>query len=249
MSNLTKLELTTLNKMDKSYLSWMLDTKIHLDAKGLGDAIIEGNKVSSQDKEKVMIFLCKHQHKGLKAEYWKVTGKDLPEETFSTFHALNMLLQQQYHEKCLSYYHCHSNSYGHGRGCGCNNYCYHNGTSYNSQRQKWRNNNEKGKDKGGQSNPSKDIENIYFQYDLKGHWSHTCRTPKYLVKFYQDSIKGKGKNVETNFTYHNNDSNYDVETNFAYKDDDFDGFDDIMHLDVADFFESHEERTRDENNI
>ena len=34
---------------------------------------------------------------------------------------------------------------------------------------------------------------------MKGHWSRTCRTPKHLVDLYQASIKGKGKEVETNF--------------------------------------------------
>ena len=82
---------------------------------------------------------------------------------------------------------------------------------------------------------------------MKGHWSRTCRTSKHLVKLYQDSIKEK--NAETNFTHHNSNSNYDVEANFAYKDDDFKGLDDITHLDVTDFFKSHEERIRDENNI
>ena len=35
---------------------------------------------------------------------------------------------------------------------------------------------------------------------MKGHWSRTCRTPKYLVDLYQASIKVKGKEIEMNFT-------------------------------------------------
>ena len=35
---------------------------------------------------------------------------------------------------------------------------------------------------------------------LKGHWPHTCHTPKHLVNFYQASIKIKGKEIEMNFT-------------------------------------------------
>ena len=54
---------------------------------------------------------------------------------------------------------------------------------------------------------------------MKGHWSRTCRTPKYLVDLYQASLNDKGKNVETNF----------VQSDFNY------GKVDITHLDVVDF--------------
>ena len=33
-----------------------------------------------------------------------------------------------------------------------------------------------------------------------GHWSCTCRTPKYLADLYQVSIKEKEKDIEINFT-------------------------------------------------
>ena len=35
---------------------------------------------------------------------------------------------------------------------------------------------------------------------MKGHWTHTCHTPKHLVDLYQTSIKTKGKEIEMNFT-------------------------------------------------
>ena len=34
---------------------------------------------------------------------------------------------------------------------------------------------------------------------MKGHWSRTCRMTKHLVDLYQASVKGKGKQIETNF--------------------------------------------------
>ena len=34
---------------------------------------------------------------------------------------------------------------------------------------------------------------------MKGHWSHTYRTPKQFFDLYQASIKAKGKEVEMNF--------------------------------------------------
>ena len=57
---------------------------------------------------------------------------------------------------------------------------------------------------------------------MKGHWSHTCRTPKHLVDLYQTSIKAKGKEIEINFT-------------------DSDGLD-LTYYDI-DFFGGHSEKT------
>ncbi|XP_075092011.1 uncharacterized protein LOC142172133 [Nicotiana tabacum] len=165
MSNLSKLEFMALDISRNNYLLWVLDVKIHLDAKGLGDTIKEGNEVSSQDKAKVMIFLRNHLDEGLKSEYltlkdpfqlwtslkerydrlkatvlprtrreWmhlrlqdyktiseynsavykiisqlKLCGEpmndeDMLEKTFSTFHASNMVLKQQYRETSFKKY-------------------------------------------------------------------------------------------------------------------------------------------------
>ncbi|XP_015086989.1 uncharacterized protein LOC107030107 [Solanum pennellii] len=74
MSNLSNLEFVALDNSGKNYLSWVLDAEIHLTAKGLGDSIIEGNTISSQDKANVMIFLRHHLDECLKVEY--LTLKD-----------------------------------------------------------------------------------------------------------------------------------------------------------------------------
>ncbi|KAK9664875.1 hypothetical protein RND81_14G074500 [Saponaria officinalis] len=74
MSNIAKLEFVALDITGKNYLSWVLDAEIHLDAKGLGETIKEGNKTTSHDKAKAMIFLRHHLHDGLKNEY--LTVKD-----------------------------------------------------------------------------------------------------------------------------------------------------------------------------
>ncbi|XP_058775221.1 uncharacterized protein LOC131649477 [Vicia villosa] len=124
MSNLTKLDFGALDISGKNYLTWALDAQIHLSAEGHGDTIKEGNKSSDQQKAKAMIFLRRHLHEDLKNEYLtdfksvsdynsamfritsklllcgeKVTDEDMLEKTFSTFHASNVLLQQQYQEK------------------------------------------------------------------------------------------------------------------------------------------------------
>ncbi|XP_009607502.1 uncharacterized protein [Nicotiana tomentosiformis] len=74
MSNLSKLEFMTLDISGNNYLSWVLDAEIHLDAKGLGDTIKEGNEASSKDKAKAIIFLRRHLDEGLKSKY--LTLKD-----------------------------------------------------------------------------------------------------------------------------------------------------------------------------
>ena len=74
MSNLAKLEFVALDITGKNFLSWILDAEIHLDANGLGNTIKEKNTTSIQEKAKAMIFLRRHLHEGLKAEY--LTVKD-----------------------------------------------------------------------------------------------------------------------------------------------------------------------------
>ncbi|XP_019241447.1 PREDICTED: uncharacterized protein LOC109221412 [Nicotiana attenuata] len=159
MSNISKLEFVALDILGKSYMSWVLDAEIHLDAMGLADTIKDKNQASNQDRAKAMIFLRHHLHEGLKMEYltikdpvilWNnlkdrydhlkmvvlpqarydrthlrlqdfksiheynsamfriisqlklcgdnITDHDMLEKTFTTFHASNILLQQQYRE-------------------------------------------------------------------------------------------------------------------------------------------------------
>ncbi|KAJ0770812.1 putative transcription factor interactor and regulator CCHC(Zn) family [Helianthus annuus] len=165
MSNLSKLEFTTLDISGNNYLPWTLDAKIHLTANNLGETINVDNQTSPQNKAKAMIFLRHHLHEDLKREYltvedplklwtnikerfdhqklvllpkaryeWlhlrlqdfktvseynsalfritselklcgeKITDEDMLEKTFSTFHASNMLLSQQYRERQFTKY-------------------------------------------------------------------------------------------------------------------------------------------------
>ncbi|KAG4200512.1 hypothetical protein ERO13_A05G217866v2, partial [Gossypium hirsutum] len=78
--------------------------------------------------------------------------------------------------------------YGYGRGDR-----FKNSHSY----QKWdrKNGNREEKEKG------ENVTNVCYYYEEKGHWSRVCRTQKHLVDFYQQSIKQKGKKVETNLVY------------------------------------------------
>ncbi|XP_019258509.1 PREDICTED: uncharacterized protein LOC109236750 [Nicotiana attenuata] len=72
MSNLSKLEFVALNISGKSYMSWVLDAEIYLDAMGLADTIKDKNQASNQDCSKAMIFLRHHLDEDLKIEYLTV---------------------------------------------------------------------------------------------------------------------------------------------------------------------------------
>ncbi|XP_073275474.1 uncharacterized protein [Primulina huaijiensis] len=91
MANITKLEFEALDLTGKNYLSWILDAEVHLVYMNLGYTIKEGNEMSQQDRAKTSftLILCGE----------KVTDQDMLEKTFSTFHASNVLLQQQYRER------------------------------------------------------------------------------------------------------------------------------------------------------
>lgn len=324
MSNLTNLEFVALDISGKNYLSWILNAEIHIDAKGLGDIIKEGNKTSSQDKAKAMIFLRHHLHEGLKNEYltvkdpsvlWKnlkerydhqktvilptaryewmhlrlqdfknvsdynsalfritsklqlcgetVTESDMLEKTFSTFHASNVLLQQQYREKGFKKYSeliscllvaeqnnellmknhesrptgtapfpevnvaSHDQGQNNGRGRGRNNgrgrgrgRGYGRGNNSKFSHQKWKNSGKNEKAKGVKSEHTK---NVCHRCGSQGHWARLCRTPKHLIDLYQESLKNKGKGIETNFA--------------GIDDDDFDDDQmDVTHLEIGDFF-------------
>ena len=66
---------------------------------------------------------------------------------------------------------------------------------------------------------------------MKGHWSHTFRTAKHLVDLYQASMKGKNKQIETNFI--DRKDTMDPDDPFF----DVDGAVPLKHFDVYDFFE------------
>ncbi|KAM1226426.1 hypothetical protein ACFX13_005887 [Malus domestica] len=165
MANLAKLEYAALDITGKNYLTWVLDTKIHLEAGNLGDTIREESNSSSQDRANAMIFIRRHLDEALKSEYltvedplalWEalrsrynhqttvilpkaryewshlriqdfksvaeynsalfritsqmklcgdtVTEEMLLEKTYSTFHANNVLLQQQYRARGYTKY-------------------------------------------------------------------------------------------------------------------------------------------------
>ncbi|XP_012851783.1 PREDICTED: uncharacterized protein LOC105971476 [Erythranthe guttata] len=127
MANITKLEFAALDISERNYLTWILDAEIHLNAMNLGNTIKDGNEESEHDKErydhqKSVIFpKARYEWMHLRLQDFKsvneynsamfkivsrlrlcgddVTEHDMLEKTFTTFHASNMLLQQQYRER------------------------------------------------------------------------------------------------------------------------------------------------------
>ena len=77
-----------------------------------------------------------------------------------------------------------------------------------------------------QNKPPKGHERVCYWCGIKGHWSHTYRTPKYLAELYQASLKEKGKGVKVNLTELGDPKDYL---------DASDGVN-ITHLEAFDFF-------------
>ena len=69
MANLAKLEFAALTLSGNNYLPWLVDMEIHLNAKGLGDTILEGNNESAQNKAKAIMIIRHHIQEELKNEY------------------------------------------------------------------------------------------------------------------------------------------------------------------------------------
>ncbi|XP_026447239.1 uncharacterized protein LOC113347780 [Papaver somniferum] len=118
--SLSKVNFKILDISGKNYLSWVLDAEVHLGASSLDKTITKDNKESQEYRSKALIFIRHHLDESLKSQYltmknpytmWTelkdsetITDADLLEKTYSTFHASNILLQQQYRESQFKKY-------------------------------------------------------------------------------------------------------------------------------------------------
>ncbi|XP_068307577.1 uncharacterized protein [Pyrus communis] len=260
MANLAKLEFAALDITGKNYLTWVLDTKIHLEARNLGDTIREESNSSSQDWAKAIIFIHRHLDKALKSEYltvenplalWNalrnrynhqttvilpraryewthlriqdfksvaeynstlfritsqmklcgdiITEEHMLEKTLSTFHASNVLLQQQYRARGYTEYNQLISVLLRGRW---NRKDKNHGVQFHNQVPRHNSgpsfkNANRHKGKAPKNNAPRNSEGACHRCDGNGHWARACRTPKHPVDLYQVSLKEKG--VETNF--------------------------------------------------
>ena len=130
----------------------------------------------------------------------------------------------------------HYNGRGRGRGRGCHN-SWNRDSHDPPQNKKNGPNNQKlnysKRSYGKVTRPhsKQAYETDCYRCGIKGHWSHTCHTTTHLVDLYQASVKGKGKQIKTNFI--GGQGTMDCDVNFI------DGYDAVplTHLDVPDFFE------------
>ncbi|XP_070025795.1 uncharacterized protein [Nicotiana sylvestris] len=108
MTDIMKRKFVALEISGKNYMTWVLDAEIYLDAMGLGDAIKYRNKASTQNCANAVIFLRHYLDEGITSKLKlcgnTITDYDMLEKTFTTFHASNMVLQQQYREKGFKKY-------------------------------------------------------------------------------------------------------------------------------------------------
>ncbi|GJT44516.1 hypothetical protein Tco_0953231 [Tanacetum coccineum] len=98
MSNIKKLKFPALDITGANYIQWTGYVKRHLTSIGALATIQEGNKCTEETKAKADVFLHQHIDEMLEFEYSSCDdpSRDMLEKTFSTFHASNINLQQQY---------------------------------------------------------------------------------------------------------------------------------------------------------
>ncbi|XP_021767021.1 uncharacterized protein LOC110731477 [Chenopodium quinoa] len=126
--------------------------------------------------------------------------KSMIEKTLTTFHASNILLQEQYRERGFKRFNelmsvllvAEQNSELllknlNLRPTGSLATHHEKGQSSGSHKQTL----SKGKD-------------TCYRCGMTGHWGRTCRTTKHLVDLYQTSVKGKEKNAEANYVNEEN---------------------------------------------
>ncbi|XP_023758471.1 uncharacterized protein LOC111906915 [Lactuca sativa] len=77
MSNITKLEFAALEVSGKTYVSWMIDVKMHLESMRISNVIYEFNNCLAQDKSKAQVFFRKHMDEMLRFEYLDVTDPSI----------------------------------------------------------------------------------------------------------------------------------------------------------------------------
>ncbi|PIN00633.1 hypothetical protein CDL12_26865 [Handroanthus impetiginosus] len=86
MANLAKFEFVPLDISGKNYLSWVVDAKMHLDAMGLENTIVEKNEATIQNRAKAMIFLRHHLDESLKERYDRLKLVVLPKARYDWLH-------------------------------------------------------------------------------------------------------------------------------------------------------------------
>src|SRR5690606_35976806 len=69
MPNINNLDYAALNLSGDNYLQWVLDTKICLRSKTLGDCIVDDNNATEKEKYQAIVIIRHHLTEGLKNQY------------------------------------------------------------------------------------------------------------------------------------------------------------------------------------
>ncbi|KAK2632601.1 hypothetical protein EUGRSUZ_L01342 [Eucalyptus grandis] len=220
MTNIEKPKFHILEVSGKNYLSRCLDMEMHLQEQGLVNAITEDETSNAKDKTNALIFICRHFHERLQTQYLSVQDsqilwrrlKDQYDhiKTFVTYSELiSVLLTAEQTNELLLKNHdlrhagsktlpkAHANfekNTRHFKGYKCSK-------EYNPRRNDKKFNRSRKSNFGLNHNKEKPKnvtnESICYRCSIIGHWSHTCRTPKYFVDLYQVSLKNMGKHGES----------------------------------------------------
>ncbi|GJY91160.1 uncharacterized protein Tco_0506356 [Tanacetum coccineum] len=195
-----KLENLTILALDisgKNYLSWRLEAETYLDAHGLGDTIQAGKAryewthLRLEDFKSVSEYnLAMHRITStLLLCGDTITDAEMLEKTFSTFHASNILLQQQYRAKVE---------------VAVVDITIDDDMDENtSSHKKWQDK-EKNENDGDEKEKGVTVNSCY-RCGSFDHWAKPCRTPKHLVALYQKYIKNRENEMESNFVYDDRD--------------------------------------------
>ena len=127
----------------------------------------------------------------------------------------------------------HGRGHGRGRGCG-----YGHGRDRGNYSVQFKNtgNFNKRQERGDKDKGEIDeTKSACHRCGGRSHWACNCRTLKYLVDLYQESLEKKNKKMETNFASGSGDNIFDDNIFSATDIGEYD-HNTSTHLDVSDFF-------------
>ncbi|KAI5338225.1 hypothetical protein L3X38_017496 [Prunus dulcis] len=145
-----------------------------------------------------------------------ISEEDMLEKTLSTFHASNVLLQQQYRHSGFKKYSelevnvtsSHGSIHKRGRwgkrgswqGSRKDRGALSEGLGARSSPSTNGKNSSRNKGKAQTSHVPRNVESTCHRCGAKGHWVRACLTPKHLVDLYRASLKNR--KVEINYIDH-----------------------------------------------
>uniref|UniRef100_A0A0D3DNX8 CCHC-type domain-containing protein n=1 Tax=Brassica oleracea var. oleracea TaxID=109376 RepID=A0A0D3DNX8_BRAOL len=195
MANIEKLQFPVLKITGENYVGWVTNVKPYLVMKKITKTIVIGNKSPPEHIAEAIIFLKKHLDENLTHDYANVED---PAELWQSLSTNSFTSCPKFTENAAKAF------------------PEVNATAVeNSER---RNQTNRGKRNSRGYHPEawdSVLQSVCYRCGCKGHWSRTCRTPPHLCKLYQESTKGKAK--EVNLTENFEGTSYLDASDFAYE--------------------------------